>query len=292
MNPAHPYGSLSGSVQTLSLPHRSISHVQIWWSPEQRLALTDAAGAFMFDNVLPQNGYLCFSSPEYRPDSLKVSWQGAKQMDLQFYLNHNPQLERAVFFSSVLHRHPNLTSYAATVQVWIQDPDMDIDSVWVQAVSPSLHSRLAYDQAEKCFSKSFTALELSRLSLPGLVGQDLSVQVADMFGYHHLVGVVTLKRLVMEEVEYVQPSSYAITTNRPRLQWKRTQPGFPFTYLVEIYSDDIVPGLVWQKAGLAPDAIECTVDQSLPAGDYFWIIWCVDEFGNRSRSKPATFTVP
>ena len=291
-NPDGPFASIAGSVQTLSLPHRSIHGVYVRWSPEGKMVLSDAKGVFLLDHLLPQDGYLCFSSPDYRSDSVKITWQDAKHQSLQMYLNHLPQMEQAAFFSSVLHRYPNLQSYTMTIQTWIQDPDMDIDSVWVEGKTSPLRGRLSYDVTEKSFSKTFSSLELAQISLAGLVGQELTVHLADVFGYYHLVGVITLKRLVLEEVAYVQPSSYAITSSRPRLQWKKLQPGFPFSYLLEVYTDEMVATRIWRKADISSDAVEWTVDQELGSGDYFWVIWCVDEFGNRSRSKPASFTVP
>jgi hypothetical protein len=60
---------------------------------------------------------------------------------------------------------------------------------------------------------------------------------------------------------------------------------------LEIYTNEVAPVLIWQEKNIPKDKTAHTVDDVLPAGNYFWVIWAIDTFGNRSRSKPATFIV-
>ena len=290
-NPDYAYVLLSGSVQTMSVPHQALDQVQVLWSPERRLTFSDRDGHFSFDALTPQDGYLYFSSENYRCDSVKISWQQTKEHDVQVYLNHHPSLDKVILYSTVLNRYPNLRTYTLTMQAWISDPDMDIDSVWIDAAQPALRGALPYNPTDKSFSRTFSSFELAPATVLSVVGQEVRVQVTDVYGHQTSVGATALKRVVTDEILYVQPSSYALVTAKPRLQWKKLQTGFPFTCSLEIYTDEIVAGKVWEKTNLAADVVEYQVDKEIPVGDYFWVIWCVDEFGNRSRSKPASFTV-
>jgi hypothetical protein len=60
---------------------------------------------------------------------------------------------------------------------------------------------------------------------------------------------------------------------------------------VQVFTAEIIPQLVWEKRQLAAATDSCLVGQSLQPGEYFWVIWALDEFGNRTRSKPASFKV-
>ncbi len=290
-NPDYSFAMLSGSVQTISVPHHAIGQAQVRWSPEGQMAVSDQNGYFSFSALTPQDGYLFFYAENYRQDSLKITWNDLHEKNVQVYLNHYPSLDKVVLYSTVLNRYPNLRSYSLTLQAWISDPDMDIDSVRVEASLPALCCALPYNTTDKSFIKTFSSFDLSPATIFSVVGQELRLNVYDVYGHHSLVGATHLKRVVTDEIVYSQPSSYAVVDSRPRLQWKKLQSGFPFTCTLEIYTDEIVATKVWEKTNIAADVIEYTVDKDVPVGDYFWVIWCVDEFGNRSRSKPASFTV-
>lgn len=291
-NPEYKYGTIIGSVQTFCLPHRPIPLVEVTWGPDNRSVRADANGQFVIDDILPNNGALFFHADGYRADSVSVQWVKNRSPEIVCYLNQIPQLQQSGIFSSVLNRYPNLRTFQLTVQAWIQDPDQDIETVNIDAPSLGLHKSLTYNPSEKLFQDTFSPYDLALLSLQSAVGKSITISVTDLFGYTYHVGQIALARIIMDEVSYVQPSTYQITDSRPKLQWKKFQPGFAFTYHLEVYTDEIVPVRIWEKKNLAGDLTECEVDQDLPSADYFWVIWCVDEFGNRSRSKPASFTVP
>ena len=44
--------------------------------------------------------------------------------------------------------------------------------------------------------------------------------------------------------------------------------------------------------GIDPSVTSLSVATELAPGDYFWTLWVVDSFGNRSRSREAGFRVP
>ena len=74
------------------------------------------------------------------------------------------------------------------------------------------------------------------------------------------------------------------------LEWRRFTPGFDFTYLLQIYTDELDEVLVWQTE-TDSEKIEFLSDANLSPGDYFWVIWAIDEFENRTRSKQASFII-
>ena len=74
------------------------------------------------------------------------------------------------------------------------------------------------------------------------------------------------------------------------MEWRKFAPGFEFRYILQIYTDELDKVLVWQKE-INSNEIQYITDANLPSDDYFWVIWAIDEFENRTRSKPASFIV-
>ena len=124
-----------------------------------------------------------------------------------------------------------------------------------------------------------------------MVGYNIYIEVKDIFSKQFIVGQDILKRVIRQEVMFKSPSGNEITTPSPDLVWEIFNPGFDFEYSLQIYTAELTPQLVWQKDNLNSDLINYTVDIVLPANEYFWVIWAIDIFGNRTRSKPASFKV-
>ena len=47
---------------------------------------------------------------------------------------------------------------------------------------------------------------------------------------------------------------------------------------------------VWEEE-VDSDNIEFLTNANLVPGDYFWVIWAIDEFENRTRSKQSSFLI-
>ncbi len=173
----------------------------------------------------------------------------------------------------------------------ITDRDNDIDSVYVENLPLGIKKYLQFNVDERLYEKTWNLYDLNIQSAEQVVGHDFEIFVRDRFGHVISVGRDNVRRIIHEEVKFKSPSSYEVVSATPRLEWFHFDPGFPFQFDVEVYTDEISPERIWVKRGISADSTAVTVDASLPDNDYFWVIWCVDEFHNRSRSKPATFTV-
>ncbi len=133
--------------------------------------------------------------------------------------------------------------------------------------------------------------ELQISETEAIIGHPFEISVKDIFNRKSIIGAGDVQRVMREEVIFISPSGNETTPAQPVLNWQEYQAGFIFTLQLQVFKADIIPELVWEKIQLAAETVTCTVDQVLPAGEYFWVIWAVDEFGNRTRSKPASFKV-
>ena len=290
-NPDTRYIFLSGDIKTLSLPSEPIPGVTVLWRPENKTVETDGNGHFTFTGLLPQPGRLLVSKDGYLPDSIFVKKFNAHHAAAQFYLNARPVMDSLAVYSIVLNRYPALITSRIVLKCKITDRDNDIDSVYIQNRYLDMQKYLLFNVNERLYEKTWNLYDLDIRSVDEVVGHDFEIFVKDRFGHTILVGRDNVRRVIHQEVKFKSPSSYQSVSSTPRLEWDRFDPGFPFQFDVQVYTDEISPEKLWEQKGIPADSTGVNVDAVLPDNDYFWVIWCVDEFHNRSRSKPATFTV-
>jgi hypothetical protein len=124
-----------------------------------------------------------------------------------------------------------------------------------------------------------------------IAGYLFDVRAVDHLGHNVLLGRDKLSRVISDEIEFISPSNYQSVSATPTLVWKDYNPGFNFTYTIQIKTNDDAAQTVYEKTRIPSSANNCVIDQLLPSGEYKWYVWCVDDFQNQSRSKPATFIV-
>jgi hypothetical protein len=141
------------------------------------------------------------------------------------------------------------------------------------------------------YTHTFSIYDFNISSLEELIGYPFHLSVRDHFDHTTIFELGAINRVIGEEVFFREPSGNEITGQTPTLIWDGYAAGFDFTYKVEIFTADLTPQLQWQKEQIDRSETSCVVDTALPEGPYYWVIWVIDNFGNRIRSKPASFTV-
>lgn len=290
-NPNYNFGKLSGRVQTISLPAEVIPQTTIDWQSGSELTYTDLQGKFELLLAEPQDGWLSFHHPDFFTDSIFISWRGKKEYNADVYLNALPHMDSLSVYSVVLNRFPSFQKEQLIIKTYIHDRDNDIDSVFALFTDGTQYYNLPYNTTEKDFQQEFNILDLSVLSIEELVGEPIYIEVRDIFSTVLTVGQGQLKRVIHDEVIVVSPVDNIITGPSPTLEWQSLEAAFSFHYDLEIYTNEVAPLLVWHHNRISIEQTMYTVDYELPAGSYFWVIWAIDTFGNRTRSKPAAFKV-
>ncbi len=281
---------IEGTVLGITVPGEPVPGVTVSWSTGGRFDVTDENGRFQLANLKPEDGLLKFAKPGYLGDSLMVRWDGKNTVNVQKQLNACPVLAGLRIYSEVLYQYPDLQTGKVVIHTRITDKDHDIDSVYVENPYLNVTAPLEYNIVTKMYERAFKLNELNVRSIEDVVGYDFDVIVRDRFSHRVKVGSDGVKR-VMPEVEFQSPSNYQDVDGFPHLRWKPFRSGFHFTFTVQVFKYEFMPEIIWQKTNIPADSLSCTVDSRLPNNDYFWVIWCVDEFDNQSRSKPASFRV-
>jgi len=290
-NPNNHYHSLRGSIQTLSIPHHPVDRVAVVWPDQSLWTQSTEQGNFVLEMISPRDGWVYFRHEDYFEDSLFIPWQNQTTVTILNYLNALPKLDSLQIYSVILNRYPTLQTEQVVIRVKLTDHDNDTDSVL--AVNRFVNSRhtLAYNVNDKWYQKTLSLYDLQVIKSEELVGHPFEIIVKDFFGRSYPAGAADIQRVLREEIVFISPSGNEVTSPQPVLTWQKYSTNFSFTLWLQVFTAEITPQLVWGKDQLESITISCTVDQPLPAGEYFWVVWASDEFGNRTRSKPASFKV-
>jgi hypothetical protein len=287
LNPDFNFGSIEGTVQTINLPYNAIPDVLIAWEESSLITKTDVEGKFRLDNIPIADGILIFSKPGYKTDTLQITWRTAKRFYSRVFLNEIPVLDNFSLYSVVVNQQAELF-----VQASITDDDKDVESVFISSPGLSLIKELSYNLTARVYE---TRLTLSDLNIPDIeqtIGQDFYILARDMFQNEFTLGSSNIKRVIKNGVTGLIPANNDTISSQPfLLRWNSFTAGYTFTYMVEIFTNDALNQMVYRQEGISSDSTSCMVEQTLPAADYYWVIWVIDQFNNRCRSISAGFRI-
>lgn len=293
-NPDSKLGQLSGFVKTQVIPQQAIVGVIVSWKSDNRVLETDANGFYKLENLPLVNGTLYFEKDGYSKDSARINWQNQKIIDLGIItLNAIPKMDNLLIYTSVENRYQDDQRYTLFVQASISDIENDIDSVFVRCTALNFNQQLIFNSQTRFYELSyFYGSKNSVPSIDDAIGKNFEIVVKDKLGKNFSVGYSSIKRIIKQEILFELPANGATVGSKPVLRWNRFLPGFNFQYLVQIYTREAIPKLIWFSIqNISKDDIEVIPDKNLPVGDYYWVIWVIDDFQNRAQSKQATFTV-
>jgi hypothetical protein len=290
-NPFNIYHTIEGTVQTISLPSQPIPEVKILWPDQTTATLSNDAGKFKVETINPYNGWLFFEKDGYIKDSTLIQWKNQKKITVDMLLNSLPFLDSLFTYSVILNRYPSLQNEQIVIETKITDNDNDIDTVFLQIPNIHYNVDLPFNVSSKWYQRTLTTFDLNIEKIEQIVGYHFQIQVKDIFDHQMLVGKSTITRVIRDEVLFISPVGNDTTSGSPTLIWENFKPGFSFTYSLQIFTSEITPQLVWEKNRIDSQLTSFLVDSVLSPGEYFWVIWAIDEFKNRTRSKPASFVV-
>lgn len=292
-NPDNNIIKLEGLVKTVSFPNVAIENVTVHWLPDNLFTITDADGKYSFTNISRIDGWLFFDSKNFNRDSSFIRWGTQRKINHEKFLNAVPALDSLEFYSIVENRFQISQKYQVVIRARITDYDgsNDIDTVFVENPSFNLVKKLDFNVVTGFYEKTLSPIEFGLTSLDPLIGKDFNIKVKDLSGRIFTIGRSNIKRVIKEEITTDYPKSYQSVSVPFELRWKRFLPGFDYHYMIQIYTDEVNPELVWQNDALSSNEISLTVTESFPESNFFWVIWAVDEFKNRTRSKPSTFVI-
>ncbi len=293
-NPGYSLATLEGSALTFSTPYTGISGVTVYWTPSNMSSNTDINGNFKFAGILPENGKLIFQKTGYLSDTVDVAWRNSKYLKYVVNLNQIPKLDSISIYSVVLNQYtPPGQIYQLIINSIISNKDNNIDSVFVENSKLNLKKALSFNAAKKDYEATLTTQDLNVTDIEQTIGLNFNIIVKDTSDRQYNIGSDKVSRIIKTGVAIQFPANDTTVTSTPLLHWQRFKVGYTFTYMIEIYTNHIANSqLVFSKSNISSDSTSYFVNVPLSTNNYYWIIWVVDQFKNRSRSLPATFSVP
>ncbi|MFZ1292486.1 MAG: carboxypeptidase-like regulatory domain-containing protein [Melioribacteraceae bacterium] len=296
-NPLDPENSenkisvIDGYIKTVKIPQIPIEDVSIFWVNEGIITNSNESGYFKIENLERNDGWLVVEKIGYSTDSIFVSFNQQKKVSQNIFLNAIPVIEDLKFYSITINRFPSGQKYNLEVKAKINDEENDVDSVFIENEELDISKQLLYNASTKIYENSITLEDLKITSIDIVIGKEFFINVLDANSKKFEIGKTNIKRIIKEEITAISPiGKDTVDSPNPLLAWNRFKPGFDFKYLVEIYTDEISPILVWQSEVYSAD-IQFQTNANLLTGEYFWVIWAIDEFENRTRSKPSSFII-
>lgn len=281
-------GQISGSVKTVTIPRVGIPNVNVSWKNQNTLVNTDVNGNYVLNNIFYEEGWLKFDKEGYRSDSVFVQFGGAYNTHINdVFLNSTPFLDTINISTTVIHRYTE-TRYRLATTASIIDAEGDINLVKIKCTALNFDQPLIYNPSTGFYEINY---DFGQQNLSSGLGKDFIVTARDNDNYTYSIGTARISRVIDKEVTPKEPINSAVVNSQPTLVWERFSPGFSFHYKVEIYTGTIPSELFWSKDNISGGDVRLTPDVTLPAGEYYWVIWCIDEYGNQSRSKEASFVV-
>ncbi|MBI5731101.1 MAG: hypothetical protein HY963_08190 [Ignavibacteriales bacterium] len=288
----YKYVKIEGRVKN-NVTKKEIAGVKVLWRNQNIIMETNSTGYYSFNNISQNSGWLTFDKEGYFKDSVFVllSIQKSKLVDDKF-LSVIPKLDNLVIYTIVENRYPEDQRYTLFVQASISDVENDIDSVNVRSTALNFNKQLKYNPQTRFYELSYPyGIKNSSPSIDDAIGKNFDIIIRNRSGRIFSVGSSTIQRIIKQEILFDSPANGITVGPKPVCRWNRFLPGFNFKYMIQIYTDETIPQLKWEKQNISKDDIEAIPEITLPAGDYYWVIWCIDDYQNRARSKPATFNV-
>jgi hypothetical protein len=282
---------LDGYVHTASLPHTALANASILFQSAGVSAVTDANGYFSFKTIKLVSGWLKISTSGYLTDSIYVDLSAGLKKSIDEYLYFIPVIDSLYFYSTVINRYTVEPLTSLTTKFKITDKDNNIDSVFIYNEALGVRKALGYDLLTKWFSTSISLSDINTDDIEKVIGKDFSIIVKNTSAKETVIGTSQIKRVINSDITFYSPSSNDTVSSQPIFTWKRFSAGYTFNYQIEVYTNEIDPTLVTEIDNISSDSISYACPTTLPQGEYFWVIWVIDEFQNRTRSKPASFLV-
>ncbi|MEO8398770.1 MAG: hypothetical protein ABI550_03025, partial [Ignavibacteriaceae bacterium] len=233
-------GLIEGTVQSFSLPYKAIEKVRVFWENGNVFVTTDTSGKFIIPNIEPINGILLFEKKGYSSDTINVIWGEAKKRDFTINLNQLPILDSVAIFTSVINSANQAEqSFELTITARINDPDKDIDSVYLSNSILNINKGLDYNLTEKIYQTTLTISDLNISDLEQVIGLYFQINVIDIFNNIYNVGSAKVTRVIKREVKLILPDSSSTVDTLPKFSWEKFIAGYSFKYMLEVFTNDL-----------------------------------------------------
>jgi hypothetical protein len=318
-NPLDPHSpqyvstaSVSGTVTILN-QSTPLSSATITSREDGVSTVSNASGAFSFDHLTIGTQTLICTKFNYTPDTQHIVLQTQTTAHAHFSLNGAPYIVSQNIYTRKIDQYYPSPQYFVDVAASVADPNgiTDVDSVWFFVTDPTGASfgsdpyifPMSYDIKDRLFHVTIYKYDLPSNTIQWLVNKPLQIRSRDFHSALNYSVPFFISRVIEDAATPSYPAMNTTTAVKdttgptPLLKWSPPDVTFNYTYSLTISrTTSGVRNDVWSYSQLPSinNEFQFPGDNSsktLDSGEYVWTISVVDDFGNYSRSKEASFVV-
>lgn len=287
--------SIKGNVKTFYAPHQPLELVPVRLEPVKVITFTDNQGKFEFTALQPDSYKVLVGGENFGLDSLSLFLKNEK--NLNFFVDRLPVVEEIRIESHHQARwFPVEDAYSLHLSIRLTDADGvgDLHSAVFQIPAINLTDTLAPGAEPGEFYAIRDVNNLPVNHLEELIGKEIVFKADDDAGYWVTARHNYLTRVIQQTSQPISPVGLeTISLDTIHFQWQPVYLNFPFTYELEIFQiNNGVISMVKIVSQIGSEVTNYSFIHQLPAGEYLWRIYIVDEFGNTSGSKEGAFQIP
>ncbi len=287
--------SLNGQVLTYYPPYRPLPGAEVILLPENRLALCDDQGSFAFKNVAPGSFQIIARAQGFAPDTVSLELTASQTQNI--HLDALPRFQSVTIRSHHLAQwFPVEDAYYLEIQVRATDPDGlgDVQNVYYSIPDLNFVDTLLAQAQPGQFGKMMAQKELPVTNLSQIIGKTFDFTVTDQPGHQMTSPGHFLPRIVEQTPQLVSPVGLeTVSGDTIRFEWQKVYLNYDITFKIELFQINLgVFTLITTIEHIPSTENSYVYTAGLPAGQYFWRVYIVDEFGDTSGSKEAAFQVP
>ena len=258
---------------------------------------TNDDGEFVFERLAPGKYLLRFRKEGFAEEKLEATLDAGKVFSVDVGLDQLPvidSLRLSTVFSELNDAGQTNTNLETFFGVSDPDRTLDIENLTLTIPDHSISKDLTPGRDR---DKWETVIPLDSTSLAGktekLLGAPIFIDIETETNSKRRstrYGPFFITRFVRHEVQIISPRDNITVGQRPTFLWP--EPHFPFSYKTAIDAKRIISFDTFEEF-LFENIQDTTLTPfvNLTVGDYFWVLEFEDEFGNKSRTKPATFKI-
>jgi hypothetical protein len=275
--------------------------------------ISDASGSFSFNHLTIGTQTLICSKFNYTSDTQHIVLQTQTTPRIHFTLNGAPYAVSQNIYTRKIDQYYPSPQYFVDITTSVSDPNgiTDIDSVWFAVTNPSggfigsdmLLFPMIYDVSSRLFKTTIYKYDLPSNTIQWLVNKPLQIRSRDFQSAISYSFPFFISRVIEDAAVPTYPAMNTTTLAKdttgstPLLKWSPPDVTFNYTYSLTISrTTSGIRNEVWSTTQVSSlnNEFQFPGDnggKSLESGDYVWTISIVDDFGNYSRSKEASFVV-
>lgn len=289
-------GMVAGRVTGFYQPYQPLSGAKVQLYPLGITVQCGNDGEYIFATVPPGVYTLGVAATGYATATAMTQVVARQTRTYDFRLDGLPIVQSPYAASTrVATRELPTDRLFLEVGAEVQDPDGadDVKRVRMEIAAFSFADTLVHGGGAARWQRAFSANELLSVDMYNLVGVPLRLVAEDFPGEQTTSDSFFLARVIQEVPQAIAPANgETVTAPAPTFRWQLAPIPFRHTLRLEVFRLDAgFPAFVTAIGNIAAGTTSVTYPGRLSSGPYYWTVKLIDDFGNSSRSKEASFQV-